>query len=295
LEEKAFAYADALKIGRTHLQDAVPMTLGQEISGWAAQLRACIESIDAAARHLRAIPIGGTAVGTGLNAPPGFAAAMVKELSAITGLPLTEAPNKFAGLAAHDALAFASGALRTLAGALMKIANDIRWLASGPECGLGELELPANEPGSSIMPGKVNPTQAEAVTQVAVQVYGNDAAVAFAASQGNLELNVYKPVIIRNVVESAELLADACQRFREYCVAGLKARPERLAHYVQRSDALITALVPHLGYDKCAEIVRRAHASGTSLREAATALSYASEEEFERWIDPNHMARPGRG
>jgi len=292
LAEQAAAHAEVVKIGRTHLQDAVPMTLGQEISGWAAQLAHGVERIAAATHHLRAVPIGGTAVGTGLNAPPGFAARMVAELSARSGESLREAPNRFEGLAAHDAVAFASAALRTLAGSLMKIANDVRWLASGPRCGLGELSLPENEPGSSIMPGKVNPTQAEAMTMVATHVYGNDAAIAFAASQGNLELNVFKPVMIHNLLESAQLLADACRSFERHCIAGLAPRRARLAELVERSTALVTALAPHIGYDRAAEIAHRAHAEGSSLREAALALGHVSAEDFDRWVDPRRMALP---
>ncbi len=292
LGEKAAAWDDVVKLGRTHLQDAVPMTLGQECSGWAAQLDGGLGRLGAAMDGLLALPIGGTAVGTGLNAPPGFAAAMVAELRELTGNPWREAPNRFEGLAAHDALAFVSGALRTVAGSLLKIANDIRWLGSGPQGGLGELRLPANEPGSSIMPGKVNPTQAEALTMVAAQVYGHDAAVAFAASQGNLELNVYKPVIIHNVLQAARLLADGCRSFRTYCVEGLAPEPARLAALVSRSAALVTALVPAIGYDKAAEIAHHAHAHGMTLRDAALALGHVSAAEYDRLVVPAHMAKP---
>ena len=292
LGDKAREWDGLVKLGRTHLQDAVPMTLGQECAGWAAQLDAGLGRLAAAMDGLLDLPIGGTAVGTGLNAPAGFAAAMVAELRELTGDAWREAPNRFEGLAAHDALAFTAGALRTVAGSLMKIANDIRWLGSGPQGGLGELSLPANEPGSSIMPGKVNPTQAEALTMVAAQVYGFDAAVAFAASQGNLELNVFKPVIIHNVLQAARLLADGCRSFTRYCVAGLAPEPARLAALVSRSGALVTALVPAIGYDKAAEIAHHAHAHGITLREAALALGHVSGEEFDRLVVPLRMAKP---
>jgi fumarate hydratase class II len=293
LAGKAAQFATVVKIGRTHLQDAVPMTLGQEIGAWAAQLRRARAGVEAALPGLRELPIGGTAVGTGLNAPPQFGARMVAALGELTGQPFREAPDRFEGLAAHEALAAASAALRTLAGALMKIANDVRWLASGPRAGLGELELPENEPGSSIMPGKVNPTQSEALTQVAVQVYGHDAAVAFAASQGNLQLNVYKPVLIHNVLAAAELLADGCRSFRVHCAEGLRPNVERLAEHVRSSLALVTALAPHIGYDKAAEIAHHAHAHGTSLREAALALGHVTAADFDRWVDPQRMALGG--
>ncbi len=291
LADKSAQYADVVKIGRTHLQDAVPMTLGQEIGAWAAQVRRGMAGLEGALGGLAELPIGGTAVGTGLNAPPEFAPRIVAELSELTGRALREAPDKFEGLAAHETLAAASAALRTLAGGLMKIANDVRWLGSGPRSGLGELELPANEPGSSIMPGKVNPTQSEALTQVAVQVYGHDAAVAFAASQGNFQLNVYKPVLIYNVLAAADLLRDGCRSFRVHCLAGLRPNTERLAEHVRASLALVTALAPHIGYDTAAEIAHRAHAEGISLREAALALGAVSGEDFDRWVDPNRMAR----
>ncbi len=291
LEDKADQYAGVIKLGRTHLQDAVPMTLGQEISGWCAQLARSLDLIERSLEGLRELPIGGTAVGTGLNAPADFGARMVAVLGELTGQPFREAANRFEGLAAHDALAAASAALRTLAGALMKIANDVRWLASGPHAGLGEIEIPANEPGSSIMPGKINPTQCEALTQVAVQVYGNDAAIAFAASQGSLELNVYKPVIAHNFLESAYLLSDACRSFQAHCVEGLRPNLPRLEAHVAGSSALVTALAPHIGYDKCAEIAHHAHTRGVSLKEAALALGYVSAADFDRWVDPHRMAR----
>src|SRR5215510_1636585 len=260
LAAKVREFGDVVKIGRTHLQDAVPLTLGQEFSGYVAQLDGGLGRIDATLPGLLALAIGGTAVGTGLNAPAGFGEAVAAKLAGLTGLAFVSAPNKFAALAAHDELVMASGALRTLAGALMKIANDLRWLGSGPRSGLGELSLPENEPGSSIMPGKVNPTQAEAVTMVAVQVMGNDAAIAVAGSQGNFELNVFKPVIIFNFLHSVELLADACARFREFCVEGIEANRARIAELVARSLMLVTALAPHIGYDRAAEIAKKAHA-----------------------------------
>ena len=281
-----------MKIGRTHLQDAVPLTLGQEFSGYAAQLDAGIARIEATLPGLLALAIGGTAVGTGLNAPAGFGAAVGRRLAALTGLPFTSAANKFAALAAHDDLVMASGALRTLAGALMKIANDLRWLASGPRSGLGELTLPENEPGSSIMPGKVNPTQCEALTMVAVEVIGNDTAVAIAGSQGNFELNVFKPLIIFNVLRSVHLLADACARFREFCVEGVEANRARIAELVDRSLMLVTALAPHIGYDRAAAIAKRAHAEGLTLREAALASGYVTAEQYDRWVRPADMVGP---
>src|SRR5438093_4233924 len=254
LAAKAREFDDIVKIGRTHLQDAVPLTLGQEFSGYVAQLDASLARIDATLPGLLALAIGGTAVGTGLNAPAGFGDAVARKLAALTGLPFVSAANKFAALAAHDDLVMASGAVRTLAGALMKIANDLRWLASGPRSGLGELTLPENEPGSSIMPGKVNPTQCEALTMVAVEVIGNDTAVAIAGAQGNFELNVFKPLIIFNVLRSVHLLADACARFREFCVEGVEANRARIAELVDRSLMLVTALAPHIGYDRAAAI-----------------------------------------
>ena len=293
LDAKAREFDDIVKIGRTHLQDAVPLTLGQEFSGYVAQLDASIARIEATVPGLQALAIGGTAVGTGLNAPPGFGEAVTAKLAELTGLPFTSAPNKFAALAAHDDLVMASGALRTLAGALMKIANDVRWLGSGPRSGLGELSLPENEPGSSIMPGKVNPTQAEAVTMVAVQVMGNDTAIAIAGSQGNFELNVFKPVIIFNFLHSVDLLTDACARFREFCVEGIEAKRARIAELVEGSLMLVTALAPHIGYDRAAEIAKKAHASGLTLRDAAVASGYVTSEQYDRWVRPADMVRPG--
>jgi len=293
LAAKAREFDDIVKIGRTHLQDAVPLTLGQEFSGYVAQLDASLARIDVTLPGLLALAIGGTAVGTGLNAPAGFGDAVARKLAELTGLPFVSAANKFAALAAHDDLVMASGALRTLAGALMKIANDLRWLASGPRSGLGELTLPENEPGSSIMPGKVNPTQAEAVTMVAVQVIGNDTAIAVAGSQGNFELNVFKPVIIFNFLHSVRLLTDACARFREFCVEGIEANRARIAELVGRSLMLVTALAPHIGYDRAAAIAKRAHAEGLTLRDAALVSGHVSAEQYDRWVRPEDMVRPG--
>jgi fumarate hydratase class II len=289
LAARALEFDDVVKIGRTHLQDAVPLTLGQEFGGYVAQLDADIGRIDAALPGLYELAIGGTAVGTGLNAPPGFDTAVSARIAEMTGLPFVSAPNKFAALAAHDALVFASGALATLAASLTKIANDLRWLGSGPRSGLGELALPENEPGSSIMPGKVNPTQAEAMTMVAAQVYGNDAAVKFAGSQGNFELNVYKPVMAANVIRSARLMADACDTFREFAVAGVTANRERIAELVAQSLMLVTALNPKIGYDRAAEVAKKAHNDGTTLKAAALALGYVTEAEFDELVRPDRM------
>jgi fumarate hydratase class II len=292
LAAKQVELDDIVKIGRTHLQDAVPLTLGQEFSGYVAQLDEDLERIDAALPGLYRLAIGGTAVGTGLNAPEGFGAAVAGEIADLTGLPFTAAPNPFAALAAHDALVFAHGAIRTLAVSLMKIANDVRWLGSGPRSGLGELSLPENEPGSSIMPGKVNPTQSEAMTMVCCQVFGNDVAVTVAGSQGNFELNVFKPVIIRNVLHSVMILSDACATFRAFCVEGIQPNRERIAELVDRSLMLVTALSPHIGYDKAAEIAKRAHHEGSTLKEAALALGYLTEPEYDEWVRPERMVRP---
>jgi fumarate hydratase class II len=295
LAAKAAEFDDIVKIGRTHLQDAVPLTLGQEFSGYAAQLEDDIERIDLTLPGLLELAIGGTAVGTGLNAPPGFGEAAAARIAELTGLPFTSAPNKFAALASHDAMVFAHGAIRTLAASLMKIANDIRWLGSGPRSGLGELELPENEPGSSIMPGKVNPTQAEAVTMVACQVFGNDAVITVAGSQGNFELNVFKPVMIRNFLHSVNILADVCRTFREFCVEGIAPNRGRIAELVDRSLMLVTALTPKIGYDKAAEIAKKAHHERTTLKEAALALGYLSEVEYEEAVRPEKMVRPDQG
>ena len=289
LDRRAREFAHIVKIGRTHLQDAVPLTLGQEFSGYVAQLDADLQRIERSLDGLYELAIGGTAVGTGLNAPDGFAGACARKIADLTGLPFTSAPNKFAALAAHDALVFASGVLATLSATLMKIANDVRWLASGPRSGLGELVLPENEPGSSIMPGKVNPTQSEAMTMVAVQVVGNDTAVKVAGSQGNFELNVFKPVIIRNFLHSARLLADATRSFREFCIDGLEPDRDRIEDLVERSLMLVTALSPRIGYDKAAEIAKKAHHEGTTLRAAALSLGYLTEAEYDEAVRPENM------
>jgi fumarate hydratase class II len=293
LAEKAAAYADVVKIGRIHLQDATPLTVGQEISGWVSQLDHGIARIESTLPHLHELALGGTAVGTGLNTHPDYARLTAETIAAYTGKAFVTAPNKFEALAAHDAVAFASGALRTVAGSLMKIANDVRFLASGPRSGLGEFSIPANEPGSSIMPGKVNPTQAEALTMVVAQVYGNDAAVAFAASQGNFELNVYKPVMIHNLLESAELLADACRSFNDNCAVGLTVNQSRIDTLVNQSLMLVTALNTHIGYDKAAKIAKKAFTEGSTLREAAVASGYLTGAEFDSWVVPGDMTGPG--
>jgi fumarate hydratase class II len=292
LQAKADELADVVKIGRTHLQDAVPLTLGQEFGGYAAQLDDGLGRIEASLHGLYELAIGGTAVGTGLNSPRGFGAKVAARIAEMTGLPYVAAPNPFAALASHDALVHAHGVIRTLAVSLMKVANDIRWLASGPRSGLGELELPENEPGSSIMPGKVNPTQSEAMTMVCTQVFGNDVAVTVAGSQGNFELNVFKPVIIRNVLHSVRILSDASRTFREFCVEGIRPNRERIAELVDRSLMLVTALTPHIGYDKAAEIAKRAHHEGMTLREAATELGYVTETEYDEWVRPEKMVGP---
>src|SRR5687767_12630687 len=292
LDRKANEFEGIVKIGRTHLQDAVPLTLGQEFGGYVSQLDDDIERIEQALPKLHELAIGGTAVGTGLNAPPGFGERVAARIAELTDLPFRVASNTFAALAAHDAMVHAHGALRTLAVSLMKVANDIRWLGSGPRSGLGELELPENEPGSSIMPGKVNPTQSEAMTMVCTQVLGNDVAVAIAGSQGNFELNVFKPVIIRNFLHSARILADSCRTFREFCVEGLKANRERIGELVNSSLMLVTALSPKIGYDKAAEIAKKAHHEGTTLREAALSLGYLTETEYDELVVPERMVGP---
>jgi fumarate hydratase class II len=289
LGSRAAEWADIVKIGRTHLQDAVPLTLGQEFGGYVAQLDADIERIGGALPGLYELAIGGTAVGTGLNAPDGFGEECAKEIARLTGLPFVQARNTIAALASHDAVVHASATLATLAASLMKIANDIRWLGSGPRAGIGELRLPENEPGSSIMPGKVNPTQSEAMTMVAVQVLGNDTAVKVAGSQGNFELNVFKPVIARNVLHSARLLTDACTSFRRFCIEGLQPDRERIEELVHRSLMLVTALSPTIGYDKAAEIAKKAHQEGTTLKEAALALGYLTEAEYDAAVVPENM------
>ena len=289
LAVKGEAWQALVKTGRTHLQDAVPLTLGQEVSGWIAQLELGLATLRAGLPQVHQLAIGGTAVGTGLNAPPGFGAAVAARLRERLALPFTSAPNKFQALAGHEALAATHGALTVLAGSLMKIANDVRWLASGPRCGLAELVLPENEPGSSIMPGKVNPTQCESLTMVAVQVMGNNTAVQMAASQGNFQLNVFKPLIARNLLESLELLRGACDGFRLYCVEGMEADEVQIAASLNRSLMLITALTPAIGYDRASAIARHAHRQGLSLREAALALGLISGEEFDRWMRPQEM------
>jgi fumarate hydratase class II len=289
LAAKATAFSSIVKIGRTHLQDATPLTLGQEFSGYAAQVERARRHIEATLPGLYELAIGGTAVGTGLNAPPDFGERMAAELARLTGLPFVSAPNKFEALAAHDALVFAHGALKTLAAALMKIANDIRWLASGPRSGLGELSLPENEPGSSIMPGKVNPTQAEALTMVCCQVMGNDVAIGIAGASGNFELNVFKPVIIHDFLQSVRMLADAVASFTHYCVEGIEANEARIAELMSRSLMLVTALAPRIGYDRAAEIAKKAHHEGTTLREAAVASGHVNAEDFDRWVRPEEM------
>jgi fumarate hydratase class II len=292
LADRAADFADIVKIGRTHLQDAVPLTLGQEFSGYVAQLDADLDRIDAAITSMLPLAIGGTAVGTGLNSTPSFGPAVAAELANETGLAFSVAANRFAGIAAHDELVAVSGTLRVLAIGLMKIANDIRWLGSGPRSGLGELRLPENEPGSSIMPGKVNPSQCEAVVMVAIQVIGNDNAVGIAGGLGNFELNANKPVMIFNVLRSLELLADVCVSFRRYCIEGLTADRERIADLVARSLMLVTALSPAIGYDKAAEIAKQAHHDGTTLREAALALGHVDGATFDRLVDPATMTGP---
>lgn len=292
LHTKALEFADIIKIGRTHLQDATPVTLGQEFSGYVAMLDTDLKRIIETLPGLESLAIGGTAVGTGLNSHPKFGETAAAYISKITGYRFVSAENKFMALSSHGEFVFASGALKSLATSLMKIANDLRWLASGPRCGLGELSLPENEPGSSIMPGKVNPTQCEAVTMVAVQVMGNDTAIGIAASQGNFELNVFKPVIIHNFLHSVRLLSEASLSFKEHCIVGVEANREKIAEYVQSSLMLVTALNPHIGYDKAAQIAKKAHKDHTSLKEAAIELGYLSSEQFDGWVVPKEMTHP---
>jgi len=289
ISTRAEEFADVVKIGRTHLQDAVPLTVGQEMSGWASLLERDMERLRLSVDGLFDLAIGGTAVGTGLNAPPGFAEKTAAKIAELTGLPFRSHPNKFAALSAHDELLFAHGAVTTLAASLMKIANDIRWLASGPRCGLGELQIPENEPGSSIMPGKINPTQCEAMTMVAVQVQGNSAAIGFAATQGNFELNVFKPVIIANFLQSVNLLTDACHSFSAHLLAGLTINREQIKKHLDNSLMLVTALSPRLGYDKAAEIAHTALHGGSTLREACLQLGYLTGEEFDTLVRPEEM------
>jgi len=293
LAAKSDAFAAIVKIGRTHLQDATPLTLGQEFSGYVEQLAQAEAAIELALPGLCELAIGGTAVGTGLNTHPEFGERVARDLSQSTGLSFESAPNKFAALAGHEPLVFAHGALKTLATALHKIANDVRWLASGPRSGLGELSLPENEPGSSIMPGKVNPTQAEALTMLCVQVLANDVALGFGGASGQLELNVYKPMLIHNFLQSVRLLADGCASFEEHCVRGIEANERRIRELVERSLMLVTALSPHIGYDRAAEIAKKAHREGSTLKEAALALGYVRAEDFDRWVRPEAMTRPG--
>ena len=292
IDAKAREYADVVKIGRTHLQDATPLTVGQEFSGWASLLERDVERLKLVLPGVLDLAIGGTAVGTGLNAHPEFSERAAAKIAELTGLPFKAHPNKFAALSAHDEIVFASGALKTLAASLMKIANDIRWLASGPRCGLGELVLPENEPGSSIMPGKVNPTQSEALTMVAVQVFGNDAAIGFAGSQGNFELNVFKPVMIHNLLHSIRLIHDACHGFVDYCIAGIELNREQIDTHLQNSLMLVTALNPHVGYDNAAKIAKHAHKQGISLRESAIELGLLTGEQFDEYVKPEEMTHP---
>jgi fumarate hydratase class II len=292
LAAKAAEYADLVKVGRTHLQDATPITLGQEIGAWVAQIDFCLKEVRHAETGLYELAIGGTAVGTGLNAHPKFGDLAAEYFAKDTGYPFVSATNKFAALAAHDALEQVSASLRTLAGALMKMANDVRWLASGPRNGIGELEIPENEPGSSIMPGKVNPTQSEALTMVAVQVFGNDAAVAFGGSQGNFQLNVFKPVMVHNVLSSIQLLGDACQAFNDNCAVGIVPNRARIQANLDANLMQVTALNRHIGYDKAAAIAKHAHKNGLTLREAAVGLGHVSDEEFTRFVIPIEMTGP---
>ncbi|HVA53303.1 MAG TPA: class II fumarate hydratase [Acidimicrobiales bacterium] len=292
LDEKATAYVDVTKIGRTHLMDAVPLTLGQEFSGYVAQLDADLDRLDLVLPGLYELAAGGTAVGTGLNTHPEFGVRVAKAIAELTGRPFVTAPNKFAALAAHDALIFAHGAIKTLAASLTKIADDLRWLGSGPRSGLGELQLPENEPGSSIMPGKVNPTQSEALIMVGVQVFGNDTAIAIGGSRGNLELNVCKPVIIYNFCNSIDLLTDACDRFREFCVEGLTPDYERIQNHLNNSLMLVTALNPIIGYDRAAQVAKKAHKERSTLREAALSLGFLTAQQFDAAVVPDEMTHP---
>jgi fumarate hydratase class II len=292
IDAKAKEFADVVKIGRTHLQDATPLTVGQEMSGWASLLARDVERLKMVLPGLYELAIGGTAVGTGLNSHPEFGERAAAKIAELTGLPFKSHPNKFAALSAHDEIVFASGAVKTLAGSLMKIANDIRWLASGPRAGLCELILPENEPGSSIMPGKVNPTQSEAMTMVAVQVFGNDAAIGFAGSQGNFELNVFNPVMIHNLLHSIRLIHDACHGFVDYCIAGIELNRAKIDEHLRNSLMLVTALNPHVGYDNAAKIAKNAHKKGISLRESAIELGILTGEEFDKYVKPEEMTHP---
>jgi fumarate hydratase class II len=289
LKEKSGAFADIVKIGRTHLQDATPLTLGQEFSGYVSQLDHGFKHVEATLPHLCELAIGGTAVGTGLNAHPEFAVRAAMKLTELTGHSFVTGSNKFEGLAAHDGLVFAHGALKTVAASLTKIANDIRWLGSGPRCGIGEITIPENEPGSSIMPGKVNPTQSEAMTMLAAQVFGNDVAINIGGASGNFELNVYKPLMIHNFLQSARLIADGCDSFRKNCVVGIEANKKRIQKNLENSLMLVTALNPHIGYDNAAKIAKLAHKKGTTLREAAMELGLVTSEQFDEWVRADKM------
>ncbi|WP_312525787.1 class II fumarate hydratase [Comamonas sp.] len=289
LQAKSEAFNDIVKIGRTHLQDATPLTLGQEISGWVAQLEHGAKHLKSALPHLYELALGGTAVGTGLNAPKGYAEGVAQELAKLTGYPFVTSPNKFESLGSCDALVFGHGALKTLAASLMKIANDVRWLASGPRSGLGEISIPENEPGSSIMPGKVNPTQCEAMTMLCAQVFGNDAAINVGGASGNFELNVFRPMVAHNFLQSVRLLADGMVSFNDHCAVGIEPNRERITELVSRSLMLVTALNPHIGYDKAAYIAKKAHKEGSSLRDAAVASGHVTAEQFDQWVVPEHM------
>ena len=292
LDEKAKAFAHIVKIGRTHLMDATPLTLGHEISGWVSQLDHGMEHLSSSIGHLAELALGGTAVGTGLNAHPEYGVRVAKKVAELSGQPIVTAPNKFESLAAHDAIVFAHGALKTLAASLMKIANDVRWLASGPRSGLGEIRIPENEPGSSIMPGKVNPTQSEAMTMLCAQVFGNDVAINFGGASSNFELNVYKPLIAHNFLQSARLIADGCDSFRTNAAIGIEPNEKRIKEHLENSLMLVTALNPHIGYDNAAKIAKKAHKDGTTLREAALALGLVSSEDFDRFVRPEEMIGP---
>jgi len=292
LDAKAKEFDGIVKIGRTHLMDAVPLTMGQEFSGYVTQLDQNLERVQSVLPGLYELALGGTAVGTGLNTHPEFATRAAEKIAAFTGLPFVSAPNKFAALASHDAIVMASGALKTLAASLMKIANDVRWLGSGPRCGLGEIALPANEPGSSIMPGKVNPTQSEAMTMVCVQVVGNDTAISMAGTQGNFELNVFKPVMIHNLLHSVRLLADSCRSFTDYCVVGIEANRDQINHFLNDSLMLVTALNPHIGYDNAAKVAKLAFQERSTLREACIKLGLLTGEQFDEYVKPEQMTGP---
>jgi fumarate hydratase class II len=295
LDEKSRAFAAIVKIGRTHLQDATPLTLGQEFSGYVAQLDHAERIAASTSQSLYELAVGGTAVGTGLNTHPEFGDRVAAELARSSGLPFVSAANKFAALSSHDAMVAAHGALKTLAAALMKIANDVRWLASGPRSGLGEINIPENEPGSSIMPGKVNPTQCEALTMLCCQVFGNDVAINIGGASGNFELNVFKPLIAHNFLQSVRLLADGMTSFDEHCARGIDANRDRIADLMERSLMLVTALTPHIGYDKAAKIAKQAHQDGTTLKQAALALGFVTAEDFDRWVRPADMTQPSGG